>query len=1126
MTERPRGHIYLRGLAAYLPPRLVGEAALPSVHCKTALFALAQLTLISWPARAQTTTTNDSDAEKPAARRESVERVEPDILYIRENGELVPLINLKLDDIRAFMEARSGTATGPRAASRLERLELRGEVVGGYATLAIELTVAASDASWMRVPLRLGNFVLTDPAAFADDGEHLIEFDPASREFVAWFRGKTEKPHRLTLRGMVAVDRDGAHERLKINAPRAVFSELELKVPLAGAVGQVVTGGVLTDTKPAQGATQFRATGLANDFLLTWQAAAPRRAESPTALSVDGQIVAKIDGRGVDSEATLRVSSFGREFNSFQISLPRGATLLPAQDSDYSIVDLPPQGDTDKDGPQRKRVELRLKTKTSQPVTVKLVAKQGHDVGRDGVFDLSGFEVAGAVRQSGILAVQVRDDWQVAFVNRQGVVQTDELPPEMRPEGVVAGFLYFGQPYSLSARVSPRQTRTSVEPRYIVEVGPHHMQLEASLKYHVAGAKVFSFSIELGDWQLDPAGLEPAAVVNAPALVFGAGNSVLVPLKQATTGDVELRIRARRPIPAGADSIEFGLLRPTADTVASTELVVVPEDNVILEPQSDDKSGLIGTLPNAEPKLPAHRQPAWFYRSDVAEPRFRANFHIAARRITSRIESQVSLREGGIEVRQKLRSTVFHEAASSFLLAVPQSLASAAIEAELDGKSLPLEPAAVDDSSEGPAAMRLLLPDQRLGDLEFTLSYTWQDDALDELVGQQATVMAEIPLVMPAEGELIENVLSLSVDPGLHAESVDKHWTVDTTAIESGRQSLSFSASRPQPSLLVGIRAADGEASGALVVERAWLQTLLSGNQRFDRAVFRFRTRDRRLTLTLPAGALGESFRLNGQPITALPGANAQDRLFALNDTDLVDEPRVLEAMYETTGRSAGSERLSLDLPSLGAQGRARLFYWQLVLPSDEYLLAGPPGLEGEFVWQWRGLGWSRQPLRDTTELEIWSGATEHEIDIAPSANVYLFSGPAAGNRVEVATVSRPLLVLVSSGLLLVLGLVWLYAPVLRRPALLLAAGIAVVAVAAIWPDLALLAVQSAAVGLVLIVVGHVLERSLGRRPVRPGYRSAPSSIVGRSSTHTHPRALPPVASTQTAALVGELPQP
>ncbi|HVA44746.1 MAG TPA: hypothetical protein VNH11_00010 [Pirellulales bacterium] len=1098
---------------------------MPTVHSRTALFALVQLLGLTLPLCAQTAA-NEKESEKAAPRsQQAVQRVEPDILYIRDkNGDLLPLINISLEDIRAYVESRDASATAPRATARLERLEVRGEVVGDYAVLSMELTIAASDPGWVRVPLRLGNFVLTEPPKFAAAGEHLMEFDPDGREFVAWFRGKAEKPHRVSLRGMAAVESDGTQFRLRLNAPRAVFSELELKVPQAEASGQVVSGGVLAETKPAAGKTQFRATGLANDFLLTWRAVAARRNESPTVLSVVGQIVSKIDGRGVDSEATLSINSFGREFSGFQVRLPRGATLLPGEQPDYSIVEVPAAGNATEDQRQRKMVEVRLKAKTSQPVSVKLVTKQGHDVSRQGTFDLGGFDVAGAVRQSGTLAVQVRDDWQVAFVARQGVVQTDELPAEMRADGVVAGFLYFGQPYSLSARVSPRQTRTSVDPRYVVEVGPHHLQLDATLKYHVAGAKVFSFSIDLGEWQLDPAGLEPATLVNSAALVFGAGNSVLVPLKQATTGDIELRIRARKPIEPGADSIAFGLLHPTADTVGSTELVVVPEDNVIVVPHTDEASGLTSAPANADVKLPAHRQAAWFYRSDVADPRFAAGFQVASRRLTSRVESRVTLAEGVAQVEQRLICTAAHEAAESLLLAVPQHLvSSAAVEVKLDGMPLMLEPsAAVDSEGDGPVGMRVLLPEQQLGDFELTVVYSWQDDALDELLSSATTVKAEIPLVMPAEGELLGNELTLVAEAGLHVEPVDKQWTLRSTQSGGDRQTLVFASAQPQPALVLGVSPTERDAAGSLSVERAWVQTWLTGSQRFDRAVFRFHTQDRRVRLTLPSGSSTESFHLDGEAVDAVPGTTPNERELLLSDGDGVERPHVLVATYDLADRSGGAGRLRFELPSFG-EGRVRRFYWQLVLPAEDYLIQGPAGLSGEFVWLWKGLGWSRQPLRDSSELEIWSGAEQHELPLPPSVNTYLFSGIAMPGPVEISTVSRPVLVLASSGVLLAAGLLWIYFPWLRRPAWLFMAGVAVLAAAAVWPDLALLALQSAVVGMVLVMMAAALERALGRRPAPSVLRSGPSSIVSRGSTHTHARPASPVASTQTAALAVEV---
>lgn len=1100
-------------------------------RCSLWLLTLGQLFALASPLRAQSVippaAKAEAQPEKPAGRTgQAVERVEPDIYYMKDkNGDLIPLLNHSLEEIKKLLELRDSGGAPPRPGFRLERLIVQGDVIGDCATLSIELSIVASDARWVRVPLRLGNLVLTELAKFADEGEHFVDFEPDSREYVAWFRGKADEPHRLTLRGLAPLEKDGAQTRLRLNAPRAVFSEIEFGVPSAHTEGQVISGGVLANTTPLAGRTQFRATGLANDFSLSWHSTEADRAAPPVVLSVDSQIVSQIDGRGVDTTATLKLSAFGREFSSFRVRLPRGATLLPMDQSDYSVVELAPPADAPEEQRERKVVEVWLKAKTSSSVSVKLVTKQGHDVTREGTFELGGFDVLGAVRQSGFLAVQARDDWQVAFLAPQGVLQTDELPTEMRGDNVVAGFIYFGQPYSLPARISPRQTRTSVEPTYLVEAGPRHLQLDATFRYHIAGAKVFSFSIELGDWQLDPAGLESQSLINAAAVVVGAGNSVLVPLKQATTGEVELKIRARKPIGPGAEAIEFGLPHPAADTVGSTELVVLPEDNVLLTPRADEMSGLSSAPPNPNVKLPAQRQSAWYYRSDVGDPRFAAGFRVAARRLTSRVETQIMLSKGAAKVRQKLASTVLHEAAESLLLVAPRALAQAGtIEVKWQGEPLPLSPETSDETGdEDLVGLRIHFPGPQLGDFELAVSYDWEDVALNDLPSR-ATVKAEIPLVMPGEGEITDNQVTLSAEPRLNIEPVDKGWTLAEIAPrERGRQQLVFSSSQPRTGLVLGISPTDDEANGSLVVDRIWVQTWLTDNQRVERAVFHFRSQDRRLRLKLPPGRSTETFRLDDKlDVTPLHGETLDERVFTLPETGLPDKSHVLEATYDLP-HHAGGAGSTFELPELTGTGTAPHVYWQLVLPRNEYLVSGPARLANDFVWTWKGVGWSRQPLRDTSDLEVWSGAREHEGPLPPTVNAYLFSGFTSPGLVEIATVSRPTLVLGSSGLLLTAGLLSLYFPWLRRSAPLFVFGLAILAAAALNPDLALLAAQAAVVGAALVALAVVLERKLGRRR-QVVLRGGSSSIVARSSTHTHPH-IPggSPASTQTAALALEM---
>jgi hypothetical protein len=1099
---------------------------------------LAQFMVLASPLCAQTPASSGAKSdrdEKPAGRsQQAVERVEPDIYYTRDkNGDLVPLLGYSLEDIKKLLEVGEGVQTAPRASFRIERLAVSAEAAGDSATLSVELSIVASDAGWVRVPLRLGQLWLTQLPEFAAEGEHYVDFDNDTRGYVAWFRGKAEQAHRVLLRGLARLESDGSQTRLRLNAPRAVFSEMLLTVPAASATGQVVSGGVLAETKQLGGRTQFRASGLANDFLLSWRNADARQVESPTVLSAEGQVVAHIDGRGVDTKALLRVSAFGREFGGFQVRLPRGATLVAADPADYSVAQIAPPANAPDEEQPRGIVEVKLKAKTSSPVSVEIKTRQGYDMAREGAFELGGFDVIGAVREEGVLAVHVSDDWQVTFAARQGVLQTDELPAEMRGDDLAAGFRYFGQPYSLSARVSARQSRTSVDPTYVIEVSAHHLQLEGTLRYHIGGAKVFSFSLEAGDWQL--ASIEPTALVNAAAVVVGVTNSVLIPLKQATTGEVELKIKARKPIPPGAETVSLSLPRLAADTVGSTDLVVVADDNVVLTPRPGEMSGLSSAPASPSLKLPARRQAPWYYRSDVPDPRFVAGFHVAKRRVTSRVDSQVKLSEGVFKINQKIVCTVDYEPAESLLVVMPPSIAKAGqISVEWRQAQLTLDPVTADESRGAElAAWRVHFPEPQAGEVELDVSYDWMDEALAEVPARAATVRTEIPLVMPGEGECTSSKLTLLASPRLHVElvgkgePVDRGWTLDEVAPRDSRRRQRFllSSSQLRTSLALAVSPQPSDLGESLSVERVWIQTWLTDDRRFDRAVFGFRTRENRLRLRLPSGRVTASFRLDDDAdVAVLAGESLDERVLTLPDRGAPEVGHILEVTCESESRPAGAGHFSLSLPELVGAASARHVYWQLILPRDEYLVSGPPGLATDFSWVFNGVGWSRRPLLDTGELETWSGALRREGPLPPSVNAYLFRGPAPAAGVQITTVSRPLLVLIPSGLLLAAGLLSIYFPMVRRPGSLFVCGVAVLAVAALWPDLSLLAAQAAVLGAALVGLAVVLERNWGRRSVPVALRGSSSSIVSRSSTHSFPRGGTPAGlSTQTAALAVDL---
>jgi hypothetical protein len=218
--------------------------------------------------------------------------------------------------------------------------------------------------------------------------------------------------------------------------------------------------------------------------------------------------------------------------------------------------------------------------------------------------------------------------------------------------------------------------------------------------------------------------------------------------------------------------------------------------------------------------------------------------------------------------------------------------------------------------------------------------------------------------------------------------------------------------------------------------------------------------------------------------------------------------------------RSRGHVVLHAPVLGPGQEGlTVRRLYWQLVLPPDEHLLINPPDFTGEYSWAWTDFHWGRRPLLDQAELEAWSGATT-ETPVPAATNRYLFSGIGAGDVLEVRTAGRSWLVLTASGGALVLGLLLIYVPMVRHPALLLCAALGILAAGAIYPEPTLLISQAASLGLLLTAMAGWLERSMSRRRRRAGlYRGGASSFVDRESTQTHHPPAPNVPhSTETAA--------
>ncbi|MGA2067221.1 MAG: hypothetical protein ABSG86_19775 [Thermoguttaceae bacterium] len=1069
-----------------------------------------------------------------------VEEAWPSIIYEKDTqGKLQPVINLKPGEFEELVKKAYQPSEDARPRCSLQQMSANGSVVGDYAELSIQFRILVREDQWTRVPLRLDQGILREPAQYQGSGEQFLQFEGGGAGYVAWVRGPAGQQHQVTLKVLVPLVAAGEVTRLHLLVPRATASELRLKVPLAGAVAKVSEGATLRTPNSSKNETELTVVGLGGDFELSWHRPEARVAETPAVLEVQGILAARLDNRGVDAEATLTVRSYGRLFDSFRVRLPQDADLVPGTPNGYTAAVVDGAAPS---GSRQRVVEVRLPKPTSGPVEVHLASNRATDPTKPGPgLELAGFEVLGATRQWGTVAVSVVGDWQVLWGPSAGVQQTDQVPEAVRRRDVVAAFDYFTQPCSLLARLVPRKTRIGVEPEYVLSVDGEAVRLDAKLRYTVRGGKVFALDVLMPDWQIDEVG--PDSLVAVDGVPKGTpGGALSIPLVQPSSGQFEVRLRAHRSLGAQAKSLVVPLPQPQATAPASVTLVVLPAvlvvlpaDNIELIPGGEATTGLFRQQGAIPIELPPRQQEPLFYRSE-AKAVFAAEIRRHVRQISVDVASQADLDAQGGRVEQKLAYMVSYEPTDHLMLEVPRNLAeSGRMELKCDGQATtPVALGEGADDASKPVRMRVALPKPTIGLCELLIRYRL---APHKLSAENRAVVS-VPLVMPEEGDLLSNRLSVTAAAELHVQPRPGAWT----PVEAGmpppsgypaeRRGLQLAASgRPgQVELEV-----EGQSGGQpdVVVDRAWLQTWLTREARQDRAVFQFTSRRREFELTLPAGTAVDQLdvALDGKRLSATVASDNTLVLPLAGDGRAPGEARVpgeagwgrhtVEVRYHLTDPRPPRGAMTLALAHPRSDAWVRQMYWQLVLPRDEHVVLSPHNFTNETSWGWTGFYWGRQPLLDQAQLEDWVGLPHAERGLAAGGvNDYLFSTLGTVEVAELRTASRSMIVLAASGAALLAGLLLIYLPKTRHPASVLVATVALAAAAVWWPEPALLAAEAAVLGLVLALVAGLLSYTLGRRRQLLPWGEMPGSAVGSSvlSARTpHPAAAAPPAPPPAA---------
>lgn len=310
----------------------------------------------------------------------------------------------------------------------------------------------------------------------------------------------------------------------------------------------------------------------------------------------------------------------------------------------------------------------------------------------------------------------------------------------------------------------------------------------------------------------------------------------------------------------------------------------------------------------------------------------------------------------------------------------------------------------------------------------------------------------------------------------------------------------------------------DSRENGATIVDRAWAQSWFAENARVDRVAWRMRDDGRDFVeVRLPERCSPDlvSVAIDGESLPV--GGDAKRGLLFREHSVRIPLERqnrsgefVVELSYVVPNASDSRGRLVVEFPNFAVDSMwIRRIYWQTIFSRKRLVVVDPRDWTPEFVVR-RGAGlgallFRRVPTMTQDDLCDWIGLSRRE-PIPQEANVYLYSRfcetPArpelTGNDSSVheertipdarlATASNAFIVFLGSGFVLAVGLALVYLQTMTARQALLARWIllglcaAALIFASLRPLVALLFLQTTAIGVLLTLGVAALNAVLGR---------------------------------------------
>jgi hypothetical protein len=831
----------------------------------------------------------------------------------------------------------------------ISRADYSGAVEGDLVRLSAKLTVEVLGDDWARLPVQFGDAAVG--RATNDDGSVLWRgVGDGNYELLAHGRGK----HTVTFELVARVQASTDGKSFTLQCPPVGVSNLDLTIPTGELAVQVTPRQTSEVNGGDKDKTKVQAVlGSTDRFTVTWQPKGGAAADMAGLASVTDTIVIDVGDGVVHSHATFDYQILRGALDELVVVMPADERLLDVQVPglrDWQTEKL----EGDQAGRQRLRVrlhaaakdKLRLELRTESAIPEK-------------EFAVAQFQVLGAARESGVIAVRSAEDVGLEFVTHTGVSRIDAADvPEPLRKPRSSFYKFFTPSFRLAVAASALEPRVVADSFLTVSLDKSRTTVRGDFKYDVTRAGIFAARYRL------PAGFHVDEVqceaMDRHEVTTEDDSQVLtVYLTKKVLGALAISVTVSEPRGVQSGDLDLPLIEPLGVLREQGLVGVIALDS--LQVTSDPKK-----LEAARPATPAELAARGFNPQPPQGSSLAAAFAFARRpvkiglatserprRVLATVGTTTSVKEDIVSVTTQVNYSIQFAGADTFRVAVPAGVAD---RVQIEGDGIKERRKADKPEDDGSVVWTVVLHSEALGSRGITITYDQKITVPEKGVTHEVQPVRVLDVDRETGEIAVLKDRALAIEAKQEGlEEIDPRELTLPAAGKDGEQPyLTYRYFRHPARLTLGVTKHELEGVVKTVVTRAYVEAVVSAEGPVSvRARYTVKSSERqRLAVTLPATRLlgvtvaGRSVLPEKAPSPA--GAAPDDKSYFINVARSTgpDDAFPITVVYEAPAPDGGklgyTDTLDFRLPQFDAGVKFQQLFVRLWLP-DKYRAVGEP---------------------------------------------------------------------------------------------------------------------------------------------------------------------------------------